>query len=93
MNYCPRCDAKNADDANFCNNCGTSLTGAQVESTNHRLSAEQVKQVQLESIWVEEKKVPKWLRGTWQAKLSFKQLEKGLSESEKQCLKRRRETE
>jgi 23S rRNA maturation mini-RNase III len=65
----------------------------QGEPTNHQLTAEQLRQVQLEHIWVEEKKVPKWLRGTWQAKLSFKQLEKGLTESEKEYLKRKRDTE
>jgi methionyl-tRNA synthetase len=93
VNHCPHCGTKNADDANFCNNCGTKLRGTQGEPANQKLTTEQLRQVQLESIWVEEKKVPKWLRGTWQAKLSFKQLEKGLTESEKQYLKRRRDTE
>ena len=55
-----------------------------------KLTPEQLRQVQLEIIWVKEKTVPKLLRGTWQAKMSFKALEKGLTESEKQYLKRKR---
>jgi hypothetical protein len=59
----------------------------------NELTDQQRRQVQLETIWLHEKTVPKLLRGTWQAKLSFNKLEKGLTESEKQYLKKRRETE
>ena len=27
MTYCPKCGKKNDDDATYCNDCGTSLTG------------------------------------------------------------------
>jgi 23S rRNA maturation mini-RNase III len=60
---------------------------------DNKLTPEQLRQVQLEAIWAQEKTVPKWMRGTWQAKLSFKKLEQGLTESEKQYLKRKRDTE
>jgi hypothetical protein len=58
-----------------------------------KLTPEQLRQVQLEVIWAKEKTCPKLLRGTFQAKMSFRSLEKGLTESEKQYLKRRRDTE
>lgn len=58
-----------------------------------KLTPEQLRQVQLEIIWTKEKTVPKLLRGTWQAKMSFKALEKGLTESEKQYLKSKRDNE
>lgn len=62
-------------------------------NTETKLTPEQLRQVQVETIWAQEKTVPKWLRGTWQAKLSYKKLEKGLTEDEKAILKRRRDTE
>jgi predicted amidophosphoribosyltransferase len=93
MNYCPRCGAQLANNGNFCSDCGATLTNTNVEQMDKRLTPEQLRQVQLEAIWTQEKTVPKWMRGTWQAKLSFKQLEKGLTETEKQYLKRKRDTE
>jgi hypothetical protein len=34
---------------------------------HNKLTPEQLRQVQLEAIWAQEKTVPKWMRGTWQA--------------------------
>jgi uncharacterized Zn finger protein (UPF0148 family) len=93
MNYCPHCGAELANKSNFCSNCGAKLTESNVEQMDKKLTPEQLRQVQVETIWTKEKTVPKWLRGTWQAKLSFKKLEQGLTESEKQYLKRKRDTE
>jgi hypothetical protein len=101
MNYCPHCGAELTNNANFCANCGAELMDANVQKMDKELfpppppplTREQLRQVQLETIWLHEKTVPKWLRGTWQAKLSFKKLEQGLTESEKQYLKRKRDSE
>lgn len=93
MNYCPHCGTELVDNSNFCRNCGNRLINTNVKQMDKGLTEEQRRQVQLEAIWMHEKTVPKLLRGTWQAKLSFNKLEKGLTESEKQYLKRRRDTE
>ena len=76
MSYCPHCGTRNTSNGTFCSNCGTKLKDTSSEQMNNRLSPDQLRQVQIETIWTKEKTVPKWLRGTWQAKLSFKKLEK-----------------
>jgi uncharacterized membrane protein YvbJ len=94
-NYCPNCGTKNTNNYTFCMKCGTKLTNSQPPPPPcNQLTDEQLRrQIQLEAIWMHEKTVPKMLRGTWQARLSFSKLEKGLTESEKEYLKRRRDTE
>jgi uncharacterized membrane protein YvbJ len=36
MTYCPKCGTKNDDDATFCKNCGSSVTGAPPSYDRHR---------------------------------------------------------
>jgi uncharacterized membrane protein YvbJ len=36
MAYCVKCGTKNEDDATFCKNCGTSLTGAKPDYARDR---------------------------------------------------------
>jgi uncharacterized membrane protein YvbJ len=36
MTYCVKCGTKNEDDATFCKNCGTSLTGAKPDYARDR---------------------------------------------------------
>jgi len=91
--YCPRCGTKNTSNNNSCGNCDANLTNGQSEQKTNKLSKEQLRQKQLENIWAIEKTVPKWLRGSWQANLSYCKLEQGLTESEKQYLRHRRDTE
>ena len=86
--YCSSCGKEVSRTARFCYNCGFQLGPSRTS-----LSSEQLSQVKLEVIWAKEKTVPKLLRGSPQAHMSFHALEKGLSDDEKAWLKHKRDTE
>jgi uncharacterized membrane protein YvbJ len=89
MPFCPKCGNQVTPEAAFCSKCGHPLKQAPSSS----LTSEQLSQVRLEVIWTKEKTVPKALRGLPQARVAFGALEKGLTDSEKQYLKHKRDTE